>query len=197
MRDANEQIEIVGAGHVAEGQKLAMGIVAGAALGAALGLLLAPRKGSELRGQIKVQASRAANSASNGYHAVTDTAGAWAHRCHDAYDTSRHKVVDAYHGTTRYLGEVSDAVTMKPRQQPEGTAQRIAITQPQSPADRRRALDAGLSHRPARASIRTSDRRRGRLTAAPGHHRRASPSFGRSGYPAGVTYGPAHDAGPC
>ena len=145
MRDANEQIEIVRHEHAAGDHRLAVGVVAGAALGVGLGLLLAPRKGSELREQIKVQATRAGKTASNGYHVATDKAGAWGHRCRDAYDSTRHHVVDAYHGTTRYIGEVSDAVTMKARRQAEGTAQRIAITQSEPPADtleiiRRRAV---------------------------------------------------------
>ena len=135
MRDANEETGIVRHEHATGDHRLAVGVVAGAALGVGVGLLLAPRKGSELREQIKVQATRAANGASNGYHAAADKAGAWAHRCRDAYDSTRHHVVDTYHETTRYIGEVSDAVTMKARRQAEGPAKRITVTQPQPPVD--------------------------------------------------------------
>lgn len=44
-----------------------LGLIAGAVLGAGLGMLLAPKPGSELRGQLGDQASRLRNRASEGY----------------------------------------------------------------------------------------------------------------------------------
>ena len=48
-----------------------MGLIAGAVLGAGLGMLLAPRAGSELRGQLGDQASRLRERASEGYAAAS------------------------------------------------------------------------------------------------------------------------------
>jgi gas vesicle protein len=133
MSDANDPMESARHEQAAGDHRLAVGIMIGTTLGVGLGLLLAPRTGSELRGQIKAQATRAAHTCANGYHAATGKAAALGHRCHDAYDSSRHHVADAYRGTARYIGELTDAVTMKARRQ-SGAARRLALTQPPSPA---------------------------------------------------------------
>ena len=48
-----------------------LGLIAGAVLGAGLGMLLAPKAGSELRGQLGDQASRLRDRASEGYSAAS------------------------------------------------------------------------------------------------------------------------------
>lgn len=48
-----------------------MGLIAGAVLGAGIGMLLAPRAGSELRGQLGDQAARLRERASEGYAAAS------------------------------------------------------------------------------------------------------------------------------
>ena len=48
-----------------------MGLIAGAVLGAGLGMLLAPKAGSELRGQLNDQAARLRERASEGYSAAS------------------------------------------------------------------------------------------------------------------------------
>lgn len=48
-----------------------MGLIAGAVLGAGLGMLLAPKAGSELRGQLGDQASRLRERANEGYSAAS------------------------------------------------------------------------------------------------------------------------------
>lgn len=48
-----------------------LGLIAGAVLGAGLGMLLAPKAGSELRGQLGDQASRLRDRASEGYTAAS------------------------------------------------------------------------------------------------------------------------------
>ena len=115
MSDASERNEMVDNEHGAGGHKLAISVLAGTALGVGVGLLLAPRKGSELRQQVKDQATHIANSASAGYHRAKDTTGHYAHRGHDAYCLCRDKVGHAAHETRRYVREVTDAVTMKSR----------------------------------------------------------------------------------
>ena len=53
------------------GGAFVMGLIAGAVLGAGLGMLLAPRAGSELRGQLGEQAARLRERAAEGYTAAS------------------------------------------------------------------------------------------------------------------------------
>jgi gas vesicle protein len=92
---------------------LAKGLIAGAAVGVGLGMLLAPRRGSELRGQVKVQVNNLASKASTGYHHAMDTSGQWAHRGYDVYVVCRDKLAHGAHETRRYVREVTDAVTQR------------------------------------------------------------------------------------
>lgn len=48
-----------------------LGLIAGAVLGAGIGMLLAPKAGSELRGQLGDQASRLRERANEGYQAAS------------------------------------------------------------------------------------------------------------------------------
>ena len=69
-----------------------MGLLTGTVLGAGLGMLLAPRAGSELRGQLGEQARNIANTASEQYRRATDTAGGWAEKGREFVDKARETV---------------------------------------------------------------------------------------------------------
>ena len=57
-----------------------MGLLAGTVLGAGLGMLLAPKAGADLRGQIGEQARTLGNRASEQYRRASETASSWAER---------------------------------------------------------------------------------------------------------------------
>jgi gas vesicle protein len=66
-----------------------MGLLAGTVLGAGLGMLLAPKSGSDLRGQIGEQARHFGNRASEQYHRASETATNWAERGRDMVQQAR------------------------------------------------------------------------------------------------------------
>jgi gas vesicle protein len=127
---------------------LAIGLLAGTAVGVGLGLLFAPRPGSELRRQVKVQADHLANNASTGYQRARETAGDWAHRSRDAYASSREYVSHGAHEAQLYardvasaLGEVAHALTMQSRRQMDdagrmGSTSYPSVDQPAGGRDR-------------------------------------------------------------
>jgi hypothetical protein len=57
-----------------------MGLLAGTVLGAGLGMLLAPKAGADLRGQLGEQARSIGNKASEQYRRASETASTWAER---------------------------------------------------------------------------------------------------------------------
>lgn len=176
MTDASERIEVRHE-HAAGEHRLAIGVLAGAALGVGVGLLVAPRKGSELRNQVRVQATHIADSASAGYYRAKDTTGHYAHRGHDVYCACRDKVAHAAHQSLRYVREVSDAVTMKSRKvsDPAQASARVPIAVPvQGPALTKPASPAQAGQ-PGRAREQASQ----------------PAARGEDGYPAGVKRGPA------
>jgi gas vesicle protein len=116
MSDANEGIEVQLDPRAGD-HRVAIGLLAGTALGVGLGMLMAPRKGSELRQQVAGRAKHVAGTASRGYHRARDTAGRYAHRCQDAYCACRDTVARGAHEARRYAREVSGAV--KSRKAPE------------------------------------------------------------------------------
>ena len=69
-----------------------MGLLTGTVLGAGLGMLLAPRAGSELRGQLGEQARNIANTASEQYRRATESAGGWAEKGREFVDKARDAV---------------------------------------------------------------------------------------------------------
>lgn len=66
-----------------------MGLLAGVALGAGLGMLLAPKAGTELRGQVADQARTFGTKASEQYRRASETATGWAERGRDMVNQTR------------------------------------------------------------------------------------------------------------
>jgi gas vesicle protein len=69
-----------------------MGLLTGTVLGAGLGMLLAPKAGSELRGQLGEQARNLANTASEQYRRASEQAGGWAEKGRDLVNQARDTV---------------------------------------------------------------------------------------------------------
>jgi gas vesicle protein len=109
---------------------LATGIVAGTAVGACVALLFAPRRGSETRKQAREGVNRVVSSTSNGYRRAKGTVGNWANRSQKAYVATKDRVVKGAQGTTRYVRDVADAVTMKGQRQSDATLRRVSSTVP-------------------------------------------------------------------
>ena len=95
---------------------LATGILAGTAVGACLGLLFAPKRGSDTRKQMGQGVNRVVSSTSSGYQRAKGSVGHWADRSHGAYVATRDRVVKSAKGTTRYVRDVTNAVTMRARE---------------------------------------------------------------------------------
>ena len=82
-----------------------MGLLTGAVLGAGLGMLLAPKSGSDLRGQLGDQARNLGEKASEQYRRASETANTWAERGRDMVNQARTAVergaeeVRGYSGT--------------------------------------------------------------------------------------------------
>jgi gas vesicle protein len=84
MTDYREQYEAEG-----NGGGFIMGLLAGTVLGAGLGMLLAPKAGTELRGQVADQARTFGTKASEQYRRAGETATAWAERGRDMVNQAR------------------------------------------------------------------------------------------------------------
>ena len=69
-----------------------MGLLTGTVLGAGLGMLLAPKAGSELRGQIGEQARNLGNIANDQYRKASEAASGWAERGRDMVGQARDAV---------------------------------------------------------------------------------------------------------
>ena len=81
-----------------------MGLLTGTVLGAGLGMLLAPKAGSELRGQLGEQARNLANTASEQYRRAAESAGGWADRSREFVDKAREAVGRGAEETHGYAG---------------------------------------------------------------------------------------------
>ena len=102
-----------------------MGLLTGTVLGAGLGMLLAPKAGSELRGQIAEQArnigNQAAeqarhlgNQASDQYRRASETAGGWAERGRDAVNQARDAVSRGADEARGYAGATTSGPSGTP-----------------------------------------------------------------------------------
>ena len=69
-----------------------MGLLTGTVLGAGLGMLLAPRAGSELRGQIGEQARHLGSTVTDASRRASEAASGWAERGRDMVNQARESV---------------------------------------------------------------------------------------------------------
>jgi gas vesicle protein len=81
-----------------------MGLLTGTVLGAGLGMLLAPKAGSELRGQIGEQARNIGNVATEQYRKASEAAGGWAERGREIVDKAREAVTRGAEETRGFAG---------------------------------------------------------------------------------------------
>lgn len=86
------------------GNGFMMGLLAGTVLGAGLGMLLAPKAGTELRGQIGEQARNIGNMASEQYRRASEQAGTWAERGREFVDRARDSVSRGWEEGRGYAG---------------------------------------------------------------------------------------------
>lgn len=66
-----------------------MGLLAGTVLGAGLGMLLAPKAGADLRGQLGEQARTFGSKATEQYRRASDAASGWAERGREVVNQAR------------------------------------------------------------------------------------------------------------
>jgi len=88
-----------------------MGLLTGTVLGAGLGMLLAPRAGSELRGQLGEQARNLANTASEQYRRASEQAGGWAEKGREFVDKAREAVNRGAEEARGYAGATTGSST--------------------------------------------------------------------------------------
>ncbi len=86
------------------GTGFVMGLLAGTVLGAGLGMLLAPKSGSEFRGQIGEQARHLGDMASEQYRRASETASGWAERGRDMVNQARDAVARGAEDARGYTG---------------------------------------------------------------------------------------------
>jgi gas vesicle protein len=94
-----------------EGGGFMMGLLAGTVLGAGLGMLLAPKSGSDLRGQIGEQAKHFGDKASEQYRRASETASNWAERGRDMVQHARSAVERGMDETRGYSGSSDSGYT--------------------------------------------------------------------------------------
>jgi gas vesicle protein len=110
MADTYDRYETETAG----GSGFMMGLLTGTVLGAGLGMLLAPRAGSELRGQIGEQARNIGNRASEQYRRASETAGEWAEGGREMVDRARHTASRAADEARSYMSTTTVGRTGTP-----------------------------------------------------------------------------------
>jgi gas vesicle protein len=81
-----------------------MGLLTGTVLGAGLGMLLAPKAGAELRGQIGEQAKSLGNLAADQYRRAGETASGLAGRGREMVDRAREAVSRGAEEARSYTG---------------------------------------------------------------------------------------------
>jgi gas vesicle protein len=91
-----------------------VGFLAGTMVGAGLGLLFAPKPGADFRNQISEQADSLANTASEGYRRMSDTAGDLAVKGRQAYGKVRSAVSRGADGAKRFAQEATSGETVGP-----------------------------------------------------------------------------------
>ena len=101
MAETYDRYETEGGG---AGAGFMMGLLAGTVLGAGLGMLLAPKTGSDLRGQLGEQARNLGNRASEQYHRASETASGWAERGRTMVNQARDVVARGAEEARGYTG---------------------------------------------------------------------------------------------
>jgi gas vesicle protein len=81
-----------------------MGLLTGTVLGAGIGMLLAPKSGSDLRGQLGEQAKNFGNRASEQYRRASETANTWAERGRDMVNQAKSAVQKGAEEAQGYTG---------------------------------------------------------------------------------------------
>lgn len=81
-----------------------MGLLTGAVLGAGLGMLLAPKAGADLRGEIGEQARNLGTKASEQYRRASETASDWAGRGREMVNQAREAVTHGVEEARNYTG---------------------------------------------------------------------------------------------
>ena len=89
MADSYDRYESEGG---SGGTGFMMGLLTGTVLGAGLGMLLAPKAGADLRGQIGEQARNFSNVAADQYKRAGQTATGWAEKGREFVDRAREAV---------------------------------------------------------------------------------------------------------
>ncbi|OFW13454.1 MAG: hypothetical protein A3F70_11250 [Acidobacteria bacterium RIFCSPLOWO2_12_FULL_67_14] len=86
-----------------------MGLLAGTVLGAGLGILLAPKAGADLRGQLGEQARNVGSKASEQYRRASETASGWAERGRDMVNQARDAVARGAEEARGQTGATTDS----------------------------------------------------------------------------------------
>ena len=182
MSDEKHRIEVALDDDHKGKHPFAVGVLTGAAVGVGIGLLFAPRTGAQMRKEVGNQWTHVKGSCSTSYHKAKDVAGDWADRGRRAYDTTREKVVHSAHETRQYVREVSDAVTLKSRNQAGGAVKTdldgraspreparsvVAHASPSGPRGGRDRSARQGSHRETRRVVLPSDRHEPRSRQRP------------------------------
>jgi gas vesicle protein len=81
-----------------------MGLLTGTVLGAGLGMLLAPKAGADLRGQIGEQARHFGSVASEQYKKASETASTWAEKGREYASQARETVAKTAEEARGYAG---------------------------------------------------------------------------------------------
>lgn len=90
--------------HEGGGGGFMMGLLTGTVLGAGLGMLLAPKAGADLRGQIGEQARHLGSVASEQYKKASETASTWAEKGREYASQARETVAKTAEEARGYAG---------------------------------------------------------------------------------------------
>jgi gas vesicle protein len=85
-----------------------MGLLAGTVIGAGIGMLLAPKAGADLRGEIGEQARNMGTKASEQYRRASETATGWAEKGRDVVNQAREAVNRGVDEARGYAGGTTD-----------------------------------------------------------------------------------------
>ncbi len=81
-----------------------MGLLTGTVIGAGIGMLLAPKAGADLRGELGEQARNVGTKASEQYRRASETATGWAEKGREAVNQAREVVTRGVDEARGYAG---------------------------------------------------------------------------------------------